>query len=117
MKNVQVKESVLANTEAHVTCHIPPYNASATTPQEAYILDQIILSGERNHLQDIYYTLQKGKAADFSIYPTFIRNRIDKLKKIEVFIQIYTFCLKDNFEVPNYCSLELLKIKLLQFFK
>ncbi|WJX26656.1 hypothetical protein P8452_15552 [Trifolium repens] len=83
MKNVQVKESVLANTEAHVTRHILPYNASATTPQEAYVLDKIILSGERNHLQDIYYTLQKGKAADFSIYPTFIRNRIDKLKKIE----------------------------------
>jgi hypothetical protein len=32
MKNVQVKESVLENTEAHVTRHIPPYNASATTP-------------------------------------------------------------------------------------
>jgi DNA-directed RNA polymerase I subunit RPA49 len=94
MKNVEVKEFALANTEAHVARQIPPYNASATTPQEAYVLDQIILSGERNHLQDIYYTLQKGEAADFSIYPTFIRNRIDKLKKIEVFTQIYTFCLK-----------------------
>ncbi|CAJ2648608.1 unnamed protein product [Trifolium pratense] len=83
MKNVEVKESVLANTEAHVTRHIPPYNASATTPQEAYVLDQIILSEEWNHLQDIYYTLRKGEAADFSIYSTFIRNRIDRLKKIE----------------------------------
>ncbi|MCH83643.1 DNA-directed RNA polymerase I subunit RPA49 [Trifolium medium] len=86
MKNVEVKEIAIANTEAHVTRQIPPYNASATTPQEAYVLDEIILAGEWKYLQNIYYSLQKG--ADFSGYPTFIRNRIDRLKKIEVFIQI-----------------------------
>ncbi|CAI8589909.1 unnamed protein product [Vicia faba] len=83
MKNVEVKEIALANTEAHVARHIPPYNTSATTPQEAYVLDKIILSLEWNHLQDIYYLLPKEEEADFSGYPTFIRNRIDKVKKIE----------------------------------
>jgi hypothetical protein len=29
------------------------------------------------------------KESDFSGYPTFIRNRIDRIKKIEVFIHIY----------------------------
>ncbi|CAJ2637855.1 unnamed protein product [Trifolium pratense] len=81
MKNVEVKEIAIASTEAHVTRQIPPYNASATTPQEAYVLDEIILTGEWNYLQDIYYGLQKG--ADFSGYPTFICNRIDRLNKIE----------------------------------
>jgi len=84
MKNVEVKETALANTEAHVTRHIPPYNSSATTPQEAYVLDKIILAEEWNYLQDIYYSLQKEEAADFSLYPSFIRNRINRLKKIEV---------------------------------
>ncbi|KAI5445987.1 DNA-directed RNA polymerase I subunit rpa49 [Lathyrus oleraceus] len=83
MKNVEVKGIALANTEAHVTRHIPPYNTSATTPQEAYVLDKIILSLEWNHLQDIYYLLPKGEEADFSGYPTFVRNRIDRLKKIQ----------------------------------
>lgn len=83
MKNVEVKETALANTEAHVTRHIPPYNSSATTPQEAYVLDKIILAEEWNYLQDIYYSLQKEVAADFSLYPSFIRNRINRLKKIE----------------------------------
>jgi DNA-directed RNA polymerase I subunit RPA49 len=88
MKNVEVKETALANTEANVTRHIPPYNSSATTPQEAYVLDKIILADEWNYLQDIYYSLQKEEAADFSLYPSFICNRINRLKKIEVLIHI-----------------------------
>ncbi|XP_058723355.1 DNA-directed RNA polymerase I subunit rpa49-like [Vicia villosa] len=83
MKNVEVKEIALANTDAHIARHIPPYDTSATTPREAYVLDKIILSLEWNHLQDIYYLLPKGEEADFSGYPTFIRNRIGKVKKIE----------------------------------
>ncbi|GAU25337.1 hypothetical protein TSUD_376000 [Trifolium subterraneum] len=81
MKNVEVKELAIANTEAHITRQIPPYNDSATTPQEAYVLDKIILAGEWNYLQAIYYGLQNGE--DFSGYPVFIRNRLDRLKKIE----------------------------------
>lgn len=90
MQNVLVNEKALESTESHVTRNIPPYNASATTPQEAYVLDQIILKGEWDHLEDIYNILQQGEAVNFSSYPSFIRNRMEKLKKIEVFIYVYS---------------------------
>ncbi|XP_004487983.1 DNA-directed RNA polymerase I subunit rpa49 [Cicer arietinum] len=83
MKNVVVNEAALANTEATVSRNIPPYDTSATTPQEAYVLDRIILEREWSYLEDIYYILEQGEAANFSAYPIFIRNRIGRLKKIE----------------------------------
>ncbi|KAL1359362.1 hypothetical protein AAHE18_04G102700 [Arachis hypogaea] len=50
---------------------------------EAYVLDQIILKGEWGYLEDIYYILLKEEEADFSSYPTFVSNRINKLKNIK----------------------------------
>ncbi|KAJ1378216.1 RNA polymerase I associated factor, A49-like [Sesbania bispinosa] len=82
MKNVVVNKKALESTESHVSRNIPPYDASATTPQEAYVLDKIILKGEWDYLEDIYNILHLGEA-DFSAYPTFIRNRIQRLKKIK----------------------------------
>ncbi|XP_027335914.1 DNA-directed RNA polymerase I subunit rpa49 [Abrus precatorius] len=83
MKNVVVNKKALESTEAHVSRNIPPYDASATTPQEAYLLDQIILTGEWDYLVDIYNILQKGEEADFSAYPTFVCNRIGRVRKIK----------------------------------
>ena len=94
MKNVVVNKAALENTESHVARNIPPYDLSATTPQGAYILDQIILKGEWDYLEDIYHILQRGEEADFSAYPTFVGNRIERLKNIKVSIQIKPFCLK-----------------------
>lgn len=88
MKSVTVNKKALESTESHVSRNIPPYDASATTPQEAYILDKIILKGEWDYLEDIYNNLQRGEEADFSAYPTFVRNRIERLRKIKVLIQI-----------------------------
>ncbi|MED6223644.1 hypothetical protein PIB30_076078 [Stylosanthes scabra] len=94
MENVVVNELVLENTESQVSRNIPPCNLSATTPQEAYVLDQIILKGEWDYLEDIYYNLLKGEEADFSSYPTFVSNRIEKLKNI-----------KDDFEKKKQCCI------------
>ncbi|KAK7303929.1 hypothetical protein RJT34_14850 [Clitoria ternatea] len=82
MKDVVINKNALASTEAHISRNIPPYDASATTPQEAYILDKIILKGEWDYLEDIYTSLHQGEA-NFSAYPTFVRNRIGKLKEIK----------------------------------
>ncbi|XP_061361965.1 uncharacterized protein LOC133305742 [Gastrolobium bilobum] len=82
MKNVVVNKKALESTEALVSRNIPPYDTSATTPQEAYILDQIILKGEWDYLEDIYNILH-GEEADFKAYPTFVCNRIERLKKIK----------------------------------
>ncbi|MED6197160.1 hypothetical protein PIB30_054131 [Stylosanthes scabra] len=94
MENVVVNELVLENTESHVARNIPPCNLSATTPQEAYVLDQIILKGEWDYLEDIYYNLRKGEEADFSSYPTFVSNRIEKLTNI-----------KDDFVKKKQCCI------------
>ncbi|TKY59597.1 DNA-directed RNA polymerase I subunit rpa49 [Spatholobus suberectus] len=76
-------EKALESTEAHVSRNIPPYDASTTTPREAYALDKIIIKGEWDYLEDIYNNLQLGDEADFSAYPTFVRNRIERLRKIK----------------------------------
>ncbi|KAK7413041.1 hypothetical protein VNO78_04878 [Psophocarpus tetragonolobus] len=83
LKNVVVNKKALENTEYHVSRNIPPYDTSATTPQEAYVLDKIILKGEWDYLDDIYNNLQQEKEANFSSYPSFVRNRIDRLRKIK----------------------------------
>ncbi|ESW10773.1 hypothetical protein PHAVU_009G236700 [Phaseolus vulgaris] len=82
MRNVSVNKSALESTESHVSRNVPPYDTSATTPQEAYVLDKIILKGEWDYLEDIYCILHQEEA-DFSSYPTFVRNRIQRLRKIK----------------------------------
>ncbi|KAL6214005.1 hypothetical protein ACLB2K_013443 [Fragaria x ananassa] len=71
-------EDLLEASEGHMVRNTPPFNASATTPQEAYPLDKIISTGEWEFLQDIHKPL-KGE----SQLPQFVRNRIHKLQQIE----------------------------------
>ncbi|XP_010488984.1 PREDICTED: DNA-directed RNA polymerase I subunit rpa49 [Camelina sativa] len=74
------------STSSIVARNIPPYDASATTPPKAYPLDKIIDEDEREALQDIYLLLQQESvaAAIISAYPVFVRNRLHKLRNIEV---------------------------------
>ncbi|KAL6211210.1 hypothetical protein ACLB2K_016437 [Fragaria x ananassa] len=41
-------EDLLEASEGHMVCNTPPFNASATTPQEAYPLDKIISTGDED---------------------------------------------------------------------
>lgn len=83
MKNVVVNKEALEGTNAEIARNIPTYNASATTPQEAYPLDKIILMGEWSYLEDVY-SLLRAEAEISANYPSFVRNRIYKLQDIQV---------------------------------
>lgn len=84
IKNIVVNKDALESTDAHTTRNILPYNSSATSPEEAYPLDKIILKGEWSFLEDIYELLQGGREVSLNAYPTFISNRIYKLRDIQV---------------------------------
>lgn len=91
MKNVVVNKEALEGTHAEIARNIPMYNASATTPEEAYPLDKIILKGEWSFLEDLYFRLQE--TAEISAnYPSFVRNRIYKLQDIQVWCQEGSTC-------------------------
>ncbi|OIV97280.1 hypothetical protein TanjilG_07032 [Lupinus angustifolius] len=77
-----VNKKALASIDANVFRNIPPYDTTADTPQKAYVLDKIILKGEWDYLDDIYNTLHVGEA-DFSAYPIFVHNRIQRLRNIQ----------------------------------
>lgn len=77
----------LEASEGHNDRNTPPFNASATTPQEAYPLDKIISTGEWKFLQDIYKILEGGAEISRDSFPTFVCNRIHKLQQIEVRVQ------------------------------
>ncbi|XP_022964095.1 DNA-directed RNA polymerase I subunit rpa49-like [Cucurbita moschata] len=82
MKNVVVNKEALESSNAQISRNIPTYNASATTPQEAYPLDKIILKGEWGFLEDLYFLLQAESEISAN-YPSFVRNRIYKLQDIQ----------------------------------
>lgn len=82
--NIVVNKEALQSASTHIARNIPPHNSSATTPQEAYPLNRIILTGERDFLEDVYEILQVGTEARSNAYPTFVRNRIHKLLEIQV---------------------------------
>ncbi|BBG98826.1 DNA-binding protein [Prunus dulcis] len=79
-----IREEALESTESQISRHIPPFNESATTPQEAYSLDKIILTGEWDLLGDIYEHFQGGAEVSWDAFPRFVCHRIHKLQDIEV---------------------------------
>ncbi|PON96198.1 RNA polymerase I associated factor, A49-like [Trema orientale] len=83
IKQIVVKKEDIESSQVHNVRNTPPYNAAATTPQEAYPLDKIIFEGEWDFLEDIYELLQKEAEDKWNAYPTFVSNRIHKLQKIE----------------------------------
>ncbi|EEF41035.1 DNA-directed RNA polymerase I subunit rpa49 [Ricinus communis] len=89
--NVVVNKAALEDTSAHVARNIPPHNTSATTPQEAYPLGRIILTGEWDYLEDLYEILQAGEGAAINAYPVFVRNRIHKLREIQDEVERKTY--------------------------
>ncbi|GLT60803.1 hypothetical protein SLA2020_335520 [Shorea laevis] len=83
IKEVKIKKEALESTSANIARNVPPYDASATSPQEAYPLDKIILQGEWGFLEDIFERLQVGAEVPTNTYPTFVCNRIHKLQEIQ----------------------------------
>ena len=71
-------------SEGHKDRNTPPFNASATTPHEAYPLDKIITTEEWKFLQDIYKLSEGGAEISQDSFPAFVCNRVHKLQLIEV---------------------------------
>ncbi|GLU05411.1 hypothetical protein SLE2022_225130 [Rubroshorea leprosula] len=92
IKEVSIDNVALESTSAHVARNIPPHDLSATTPQEAYPLDKIILRGEWEFLEDIYKLLQEGAEVSTDTYPTFVSNRLHKLQDIQDEVEQKTLC-------------------------
>lgn len=84
IEGVVVNREALDSAVGHNALNLPPHNASATTPQEAYPLDRIILRGEWDYLLDIFNLVEEGAEVLPDAYPMFVRNRIHKLKDIQV---------------------------------
>ncbi|KAL5579430.1 hypothetical protein UlMin_011872 [Ulmus minor] len=83
IKQIVIKKEAFETTEVQNARNIPPYNADATSPQEAYPLEKIIFKGEWGFLEDIYQLLQEEAEVSWDAYPSFISNRILKLEGIQ----------------------------------
>ncbi|KAI4381850.1 hypothetical protein MLD38_007881 [Melastoma candidum] len=83
IREVEVNKEALESTSSHVARNVPPHNVSASTPKEAYPLDKIILKGEWDYIGDILQLLEAGEEISPPVYPTFVCNRIQKLRDIE----------------------------------
>ncbi|CAM8969379.1 unnamed protein product [Rhodiola kirilowii] len=84
VKNLKINKKALELDGAPVNNHgVPHYNIDATTPQQAYPLDKIILQGDWDQLLDIHELIQAGCTLDRSAYPCFVCNRVDRLRNIQ----------------------------------
>lgn len=84
MKSVKINKEALESTTSDTVLNVPPYDANATTPQQAYPLDKIILKGEWDFVQDIFNHVSAGLEVISDAYPSFVCNRIHKLREIQV---------------------------------
>lgn len=84
MKSVKINKQALETTTSESVLNVPQYDAAATTPEQAYPLEKIILKGEWDFLQDIYELLGAGREVTSNAYPSFVCNRIHKLQGIQV---------------------------------
>lgn len=85
LKAVKVKSEALeAITSTDGARNIPPYDMEASEAEMAYPLDKIILNGEWDYLQDIFEIVHSGSELASDVYPSFVCNRVHKLKKAKV---------------------------------
>lgn len=84
INELKINKEALEGTSSHTARNIPPHDVSATTPQEAYPLEKIIVKGEWSFLEDIYQRFHEGADISSEAYPSFVRNRVYKLQVIEV---------------------------------
>ncbi|XP_038709001.1 DNA-directed RNA polymerase I subunit rpa49 [Tripterygium wilfordii] len=92
IKEVVANKEALEGTSADVARNVPPHNASATVPEEAYPLEKIILRGEWDFLMDIYEVLQAEAEVVIKNYPIFVGNRIQRLQEIQDDEEKKTLC-------------------------
>lgn len=112
--NADGESQVLEDTLETTTRNIPPYDASADTPEKAYLLDEIIPKGERVHLLDILDDLHSGTDIPSKSYPSFVFNRMHKLREIQVHYLV-SLTLLLNIMLDHLFSILLLSFNLVYF--
>ncbi|KAL3840792.1 hypothetical protein ACJIZ3_025383 [Penstemon smallii] len=84
LKGIKINmEALEADTSTADGLNIPPYDLDATAPEMAYPLDKIILNGEWDYLLDIFELAQAGMEVNRDDYPSFVCNRVSKLKDVK----------------------------------
>ncbi|KZV24895.1 hypothetical protein F511_16554 [Dorcoceras hygrometricum] len=84
LKEIKVNKEALQDIASTINArNIPPYDLGATTSEMAYPLNKIILEGEWDYLLDIFELTQVGSEVNPDVYPSFVCNRIQKLKELE----------------------------------
>ena len=63
--------------------NIPPYDPTADTSENVYLLDEIIPKTIRHHLLEIVDHFESGEISSKG-YGTFVSNRVQKLEKLQV---------------------------------
>ena len=95
LKDVEVNKEATIDASVQMSHNIPPYDLSATVPEKAYIIDEIINMREWEHLLDIFWLLEAEETSAESLlekgYPSFVCNRIQKLREIQVHLSLSEF--------------------------
>lgn len=63
--------------------NIPPYDPTADTSENAYLLDEIIPKSMREHLLEIVRHFESGEISSKG-YGSFVSKRVHKLKELQV---------------------------------
>ncbi|KAK1280505.1 hypothetical protein QJS04_geneDACA019871 [Acorus gramineus] len=84
------KDMVIGALEDAPVRNIPPHDVTAVVPEKAYLLDQIILRGEWDHLGDILEHMMsdsnlalKKRFLEDNCYPRFVHNRVHKVLEVQ----------------------------------
>ncbi|KAJ6809540.1 DNA-directed RNA polymerase I subunit rpa49 [Iris pallida] len=82
----KINDEALEDNNEAATPNIPPHDLSADAPEKVYLLDEMILKSERNHLFDILEILQSGfgektKFWEENYYPSFVVHRLHMLRE------------------------------------
>ncbi|XP_074288634.1 uncharacterized protein LOC141613788 [Silene latifolia] len=83
LQHAPVDKAAIESASNNTNPNLPPHDVNANTPQSAYPLNKIILSGELGYINDILHLLQAGEELKPDVYPRFVCNRSHKVVLLE----------------------------------
>ncbi|XP_043699728.1 DNA-directed RNA polymerase I subunit RPA49 isoform X2 [Telopea speciosissima] len=83
IEGLVINKEDLENSSLCTARNIPPHDSTATIPEKAYPLENIIFKGEWDYLLDVLELLQSGAELRPNSYPSFVCNRIHRLREIQ----------------------------------
>ncbi|KAI3855116.1 hypothetical protein MKX03_018510, partial [Papaver bracteatum] len=89
IKKLKVLANATAGDDSEPARNIPYHDTTAETPERAYPIEKIISKGENEILQKALHYLFYTEKIALEAFPIFVRNRIQKMKEIEVELGIF----------------------------